>query len=132
MSIGVGNDGLVTVGGDVIAEIIGYDYTETRKTIPYEPLGSKNTRHFPGSVETSGNIKAMYDPDDAEALKALRDKAVVDLKFFPFGDAVGKPFYQAAEAIITSKGMAVENNKLIEQPFGFIVSGPLIEGVVAA
>jgi len=124
-----GNDGVVKVGGNVVAEVLDFSVDETANTIDDTTLGDTSSTHKSGLNSWTGSINCYLDDTDTNGQVALTIGASTSLSLNPEGTTTGDLEYTGT-ATITGISRAISNDSIVTQSFTFTGNGPLTIGVV--
>jgi len=124
-----GNNGIVKIGGTAVGDVVDWDYQEGAAEVDTSGLNDTWDTGGPGSANWSGNITVRFNPDDATQ-QSLRARAVVNLELFTEGDASGKE-YHSGTAFITSVGIGVQRNTVVDKKITFKGDGLVSVATVA-
>lgn len=119
-----GVDGTVKVGSNAVAEVRNWSITETAETIDDTVLGDTSRTHQVGLKSWNGSMTCYWDESDTNGQVALTAGASVTLHLLPEGATTGDVDYTGT-ATITSVGVAVATNGMVERTFNFQGNGAL-------
>ena len=125
MTTHIGKEGSITVGGNVVAEMVDFNFTERVTLVLDTALGEDWETHQNGTKSWDGGITAMLDPDDTLGQEALTNGASVALVLLVEGTATGKARYSGT-VTIEEIGVAVtNNNEVTNRSFTFKGNGAM-------
>lgn len=130
MSNITGVNGLVKVGANTIAEIVGFNLDRGANIIPDHNLNSTTETSKSGRTNWSVTIDVNFDVTDTTGQGAMAVGSTVALSLQPAGDTTGDITY-TGNAIVESAGQAVADEAIVSQSFSLKGSGALTEGTVA-
>ena len=127
-----GNEGIVKVGANAIAEVDSFEVNESVDPVEDTAMGDTYKTHIPGSghKEWSGSLTCHWDESDANGQEALVIGASVTLNLYPEGDASGD-IELSGLASITNISIGVPKDGLVSRSFEFMGNGALTHGAVA-
>lgn len=125
-----GNDGVVKVSTNTIAEVQNFELTETAATIRTTAMGDTWESRSAGLNSWSGSLTCHLDDTDTDGQEALTVGASVTLNLYPEGDGSGAEEYTGT-AIITQVGLSQTfDNQTVQRSFSFEGDGALTKGAV--
>lgn len=127
MAITTGVGGIVTIGGNVVAEINGFSFDESATAISDTGLNDAAETNLGGRTSWSGSIEVMWDKADATGQGAMTIGASVAIVFKPEGATTGDRTF-TGNAIITGRSQAVADEAIITQTFTLQGTGVLVSG----
>lgn len=96
----VGNNGIVKVGANAVAEVKSFTYEESAPGIPDTAKGDADvTRRTGAIVDRRGTVECMLDPTDANGQASIQPGDSVTLGLYQDTDGSGK-YYRSGGAII--------------------------------
>ena len=125
-----GTDGVVTIGGNTVAELKSFSIDESANTIDDSVLSDTATTVQAGRTSWSGSIECLWDETDTTGQGAMTVGASVTIVFLPEGNTTGDTSYTGT-AIITGVSKAIAEESMITQSFSLTGSGALTAGTVA-
>lgn len=126
----VGTDGVVTIGGNTVAELTAFSIEENAATIDDSVLGTTTKSSKTGKIGWSGSIECHWDETDTTGQGAMAAGAEVTVVFLPEGNTTGDTSFTGT-AVITGKSLSVGIDSMIAQSFTLEGRGALAEGTVA-
>jgi hypothetical protein len=127
-----GNEGIVKLGSNAVAEIIEWEFTE--KVEPVDDTAMRDTykTHIASSgiKEWSGSMTCHWDETDTQGQVAMTVGASVTLNMYPEGDQ-STDVYWTGTATITERGQTVKmDGETIRATFAFLGNGVLTRTAV--
>lgn len=116
-----GNDGAVYVGGNVVAKITDFEFSESMQTRQQTALGDTWEQNKGGLKSVSGRVACWYDPGDSTGQEALSLGAEVtlELRNEAAGDSTDPE--TTIEAIITERRIVNgDNNATVSLEISFV------------
>ena len=129
MATTAGNDGLVKIGTNQVAEVRSWQVEETVPTIEDTAMGDTSKSYKTGIPTWSGSLDCWWDETDTTGQGALTIGATVTLNLYPEGAAVGDTYY-TGQAIVTRITRQAERDGMVEASFEFQGTGALTETTV--
>lgn len=127
MAIQTGVGGIVTIGGNVVAEINGFSFDESATAISDTNLNDAAETNQGGRTSWSGSIEVMWDKADVTGQGGMTIGASVAVIFKPEGSTTGDRTFTGT-AIITGRSQAVADEAVISQTFTLQGTGALVSG----
>lgn len=131
MATFIGNDGVVKIGANTVAEVTSWSLTQGAATADDTALGDTWDSHLVGTANWSGSISCWWDDTDATGQGAMTVGASVSLVLLPEGATVGDAEYTGT-ATITGIESSGSNNATVTASFSFTGNGALTIGTVSA
>lgn len=128
-----GNDGVVKIGANTIAQVTKFKYNETLSTRDQTKLGDTHEQPKGGLKAVSGSIEGWLERSDTNGQEAMDVGNEVTLLLHHNGAATGAPL-TTITALITSKDIDNgDGNSTVNVAFNFVGNGatPYVEGEVA-
>jgi hypothetical protein len=122
-----GNEGLVRVGSNTVAEVTEYEFTQSVTPVDDTAIGDAWKTHIAGSgiKEWSGSLTCHWDEADTNGQEALVVGASVTLNLHPEGNTSGDKYWTGT-ASITEVTMTVPmDGSTIRRTFNFMGNGAL-------
>jgi len=124
-----GSEGTVHIGTSAIAELRGWEFTETMEPIDDTVLADTSRTHQAGLNRWEGSATAFWDETDATGQEACTIGASVTLKFYPEGAVSTDQFYSGTASVTgITRRAAIQG--MVEVDFNFLGSGALTEAAV--
>lgn len=127
MTTHVGKEGAITVGGNTIAELNGWELTETADVLEDTELSDEWATFKSGTdlvKRWEATVTCMWDPDDATGQEAMTIGASITIVFQAEGGAAGARI-ATGTGIIGEIGVTVEKGAITEREFSVTGSGTL-------
>lgn len=126
-----GNEGLVYVGADAVAEIDEFQVTQSVEPVEDTAMGDAWKSHIASSGHKSwaGSMTCHWDETDTNGQEALSVGAAVTLNLYPEGNGSGDT-YLSGTATITEVGIAVPKDGLVQRTLQFMGNGALTQSTV--
>ncbi|MDJ0806449.1 MAG: hypothetical protein QNJ78_06400 [Gammaproteobacteria bacterium] len=124
-----GVDGVVTIGGNTIAELKTFSIEESANTIEDSNLNSTASSFKAGKTSWTASIECHWDETDTTGQGAMTAGAEVTVIFLPEGNTSGDTKYTGT-AIITGVSKAIAEEAIISQSFSLQGTGTLTAGTV--
>jgi len=124
------SSGIVTIGGNTVAEVSSYTIDESVATIDDTEMTDSAETHKPDITSWSGSIECFWDDADTTGQGAMTIGASVSVVFLPEGNASGN-VSRSGTATIESKSMALSKGSMITQSFTLKGNGALTDSTVA-
>lgn len=132
MATHVGKEGIVKVGVNTVAEVNGWELTESIEEVEDSEL-SDEWRTFKSGAdvvkEWNAVIQAMWDETDTNGQEAMTLGASVTLNLYPEGDVTGDDFFSGT-AIVTERGQSVSKGAITTRSITLKGSGALTQSQV--
>ena len=125
----LGNNGVVTIGGNVVAELVDMNWDSAVEIVPNGALTVTDETHLSGSATHNGSINCMYDVTDATGQEAMTVGASLTLLWLPQGNTSGDASYTCT-ATVSTVGIAVAKNTVTTRAFGIAINGGITQGTV--
>jgi hypothetical protein len=129
MATHTGNEGIVKVGANAVAEVRSFTVTETAETVDDTVKGDTYRTKKVTFKSWSGEIGALWDATDTDGQGALSVGAEVTLNLYPEGDSSGDTYLTGA-AIITEREITSDLEGLLEASLTVEGNGALTEATV--
>jgi hypothetical protein len=121
-----GSEGTVHVGTTAIAELRGWELSESMEPIDDTVLADTARTFQSGLNGWSGSASAFWDETDTNGQEALTIGASVTIKFYPEGATLGDTFYTGT-TLVTGITRRAAINGMVEVDFTFQGTGALSE-----
>lgn len=131
MATHIGNEGVIKVGTNVVAEVRSWSLDERAGTAEDTSMGDTYRTYKSGLNEWSGQLECWWDETDTNGQEALSAGAEVTLNLYPEGDTTGDKYYSGS-AIITSVQVAGSmDNSIVSRTIQFTGNGVLNKPTVS-
>ncbi len=122
MATHVGTSGVVKVGANAVAEVIGFNIDETNDTVEDTTLTDTAKSYLVLRKDATGTIECHWDETDTNGQEALDVGSSVTLNLYPEGADSGDAYYTGT-AIVTGASVAVTIDGVISRTFNVQFSG---------
>ena len=122
MATHVGTSGVVKVGTNAVAEVIGFNIDETNDTVEDTTLTDTAKTYLVLRKDATGTIECHWDETDSSGQEALDVGSSVTLNLYPEGADSGDAYYTGT-AIVTGASVAVTMDDVISRTFNVQFSG---------
>ena len=122
MATHVGTSGVVKVGANAVAEVIGFNIDETNDTVEDTSLTDTAKSYLVLRKDATGTIECHWDETDTNGQEALDVGSSVTLNLYPEGADSGDAYYTGT-AIVTGASVAVTMDGVISRTFNVQFSG---------
>ena len=125
----LGNNGVVTVAGNVVAELVDFSWDESCAIVDNSALGDAADTHLAGSTNASGSINCFWDATDTTGQEAMTVGASLAPIFLPEGYTSGDISYSTT---VTSEHVCVSNTRhaITTRAYTVNVNGAITKGTV--
>jgi hypothetical protein len=122
-----GNEGLVRVGNNTVAEVTEFEFTQSVTPVDDTSIGDAWKTHIAGSgiKEWSGSLTCHWDEGDTNGQEALVVGASVTLNLHPEGNTSGDKYWSGTASITEVTITTPMDGSTIRRSFNFMGSGPL-------
>lgn len=122
-----GNEGLVRVGANTVAEVTEFEVTQSVAPVDDTSMGDTWKSHIAGSGirEWSGSLTCHWDETDTNGQETLVVGASVTLNLYPEGNQSTDKYYTGLATITEVKVTAKMDGDTIKRSFNFQGSGAL-------
>ena len=127
MATFLGNDGVVKIGANTVAEVTAFDVSQSANTADDTVLGDTWQSHLVGTTSWSGSISCYWDDTDATGQGAMTVGASVSLELYPEGTTVGD-YKLSGTATITEISTSNSLDSTVTASFSFTGNGALTIG----
>lgn len=124
-----GNSGDVTVGANIVAEVLDFSLTESAATIENSALGDAADTHIVGSTNWNGSINCYWDETDSTGQEAMTIGASVALHLRPEGAGTTNIDFNGTATIETIE-RGLSRNGMVTAAFTFKGNGALTRTVL--
>ena len=118
MAVHKGSEGVVKIGANTVAEVVGFSVDETADTIESTALSNSARSYVADLVGFSGTIDCHWDETDSTGQGAMSVGSSVTLNLYPEGSASSATYYTGT-AIITSISRANAIGSIVSASFSF-------------
>lgn len=128
MATHVGKEGVITIGGNVVAELDGWETTETAEPVEDTELSDEYKTFKSGSdivKEWKGKITCAWDETDTLGQESMTNGALVTAVFAAEGTTTGDRI-GTGQAIIEEIGITVERGATTQREFSIQGTGQLV------
>ena len=122
MATHVGTSGVVKVGANAVAEVVGFNLDETNDTVEDTTLTDTAKSYLVLRKDATGTIECHWDETDTSGQEALDVGSSVTLNLYPEGADSGDAYYTGT-AIVTGASVAVTMDGVISRTFNVQFSG---------
>ena len=122
MATHVGTSGVVKVGTNAVAEVVGFNLDETNDTVEDTTLTDTAKSYLVLRKDATGTIECHWDETDTTGQEALDVGSSVTLNLYPEGADSGDAYYTGT-AIVTGASVAVTMDGVISRTFNVQFSG---------
>ena len=122
MATHVGTSGVVKVGANTVAEVVGFNLDETNDTVEDTTLTDTAKSYLVLRKDATGTIECHWDETDTTGQEALDVGSSVTLNLYPEGADSGDAYYTGT-AIVTGASVAVTIDGVISRTFNVQFSG---------
>jgi len=128
MATFIGNDGIVKVGANAVAEVTSFSVTQSSDTADDTVMGDSWRTHKQGLKSWSGSLECRWDDTDSTGQEALTVGASVSLTLLPEGDTTGD--YELSGTATVTEVTQTQNfeNNIVSRNFSFLGNGALVVG----
>jgi len=125
-----GIDGVIKISTNVVAEVRNWSITETADTIEDTTMNDTSRTYQVGLKSWNGSLTAFWDETDTNGQVAMSIGSSVSLDLYPEGATTGDAKYSGT-VLITSIGVSVPTNGMVERTIGFQGTGALTIGTAS-
>ena len=122
MATHVGTAGVVKVGANTVAEVVGFNVDETNDTVEDTSLTDTAKTYLALRKDATGTIECHWDETDTTGQEALDVGSSVTLNLYPEGADSGDAYYTGT-ALVTGASVAVTMEGTISRTFNVQFSG---------
>lgn len=124
-----GNDGVVLIGTDAMAEVISFSVDETADTIEDTVMGDSAKSYKASFTDFTGTVETYFDDTDtAQNNCTAGDSITLNLQME--GNTTGD-HKLTGSAIVTSRSIGVTSDGIVTATYSFQGSGGLTETTVS-
>ena len=131
MTTHTGDEGLVKIGANTVAEVRSFEFTLTSGVIEDTAKGDASVTRKPGRKDANGQVTCWWDQDDTNGQVAMVEGAEVTLLLQVEGDASGDIQYTIPSIIQSVQHLSPEGESIAEAIFTFIGSAATSRQVLA-
>lgn len=131
MATHAGNEGVVKVGSNTVAEVRSFTITTNADTAEDTVMGDTWKTHIATQKGWTAEVTAFWDETDTNGQGALIAGNTVTLNLYPEG-ASSTDTYLGGSAIVTAVGQSQTHNGVVEATFSFQGTGALSTSTVDA
>jgi hypothetical protein len=124
-----GQDGIVKVGSDAVAEVRSFSIEETADTVEDTVMTDTARTYITTLKSFSGSLDVFWDETDTNGQVALAVGNSVTLAFYPEGDTSGDTYYSGT-ALVTGFTRTASFDGMIEASITVQGSGALTTATV--
>ncbi len=119
-----GQDGIVKVGSDAVAEVRSFSIEETADTVEDTVMTDTARTYITTLKSFSGSLDVFWDETDTNGQVALAVGNSVTLAFYPEGDTTGDTYYSGT-ALVTGFTRTASFDGMVEASITVQGSGAL-------
>jgi hypothetical protein len=119
-----GQDGIVKVGSDAVAEVRSFSIEETADTVEDTVMTDTSRTYITTLKSFSGSLDVFWDETDTNGQVALAVGNSVTLAFYPEGDSTGDTYYSGT-ALVTGFTRTASFDGMVEASITVQGSGAL-------
>jgi hypothetical protein len=119
-----GQDGIVKVGSDAVAEVRSFSIEETADTVEDTVMTDTSRTYITTLKSFSGSLDVFWDETDTNGQVALAVGNSVTLAFYPEGDTTGDTYYSGT-ALVTGFTRTASFDGMVEASITVQGSGAL-------
>ncbi len=124
-----GNDGVVIIGSDTMAEVISFTIDQTAEVIEDTSMGNNSKSYKASFTDATATIETYFDDTDAAQLSCTAGSAVtVNLQME--GNTTGD-HRLTGSGIVTGRSIGVAHDGIVSATYSVQVSGGLTETTVS-
>lgn len=128
----VGNEGVVKVGANTVAEVRSFSISQSADTTEDTVMGDTWKTHQATQNSWTAEVTCFWDEADTTGQGALTIGATVTLNLYPEGATAGTTeTYFTGSAIVTSFGTSQTHNGMVEATYSFQGTGALTKSSLA-
>lgn len=124
-----GQDGIVKVGSDAVAEVRSFSIEETADTVEDTVMTDTSRTYITTLKSFSGSLDVFWDETDTNGQVALAVGNSVTLAFYPEGDTSGDTYYSGT-ALVTGFTRTASFDGMVEASITVQGSGALTTATV--
>lgn len=119
-----GQDGIVKVGSDAVAEVRSFSIEETADTVEDTVMTDTSRTYISTLKSFTGSLDVFWDETDTNGQVALGVGNSVTLAFYPEGDSAGDTYYSGT-ALVTGFTRTASFDGMVEASITVQGSGAL-------
>ena len=123
-----GNDGVVKIGSDAMAEVISFTVDQTAEVIEDTSMGSTSKSYKPSFTDATASIETYFDDTDTAHNNCTAGSSIV-LNLLMEGNTSGD-HKLTGSAIVTSRSIGVSSDGIVTATYSFQGTGGLTETTV--
>lgn len=122
-----GNEGLVRVSTNTVAEVTEFEFTQSVAVVDDTSMGDAWKTHIANSgiKEWSGSLTCHWDETDTNGQEALVVGASVTLNLHPEGNLTGDKYWTGTATITEVTVTTPMDGNTIKRSFNFVGNGAL-------
>jgi len=124
-----GNDGVVLIGTDAMAEVISFSVDETADTIEDTAMGDTAKSYKASFTDFSGTVETYFDDTDTAQTNCTAGSSIT-LNLQMEGNTSGD-HKLTGSAIVTSRSIGVTSDGIVTATYSFQGTGGLTETTVS-
>lgn len=130
MAVTHGNDGVVKIGANEVANIQSFSITETIASAMASSMGDTWESRVTGLKDWQAEITVWWDAGDTNGQEALTVGAAVTVDFYPQGDAPSDVYYSGV-GVVTEVGNEASKADIVTRSITVLGNGALTRSTVA-
>ena len=130
MTTYTGDDGVVKIGANTVAEVLAFSITEESGVIDDTAKGETAESHQLGRTRWSGQVRCMLYPGDTNGQAAMTLQAQVTLNVYVTGDGAGLEELTGTATITNINRESPEGESIAVATYDFQGTGALTHGTV--
>lgn len=128
----IGNEGVVKVGANTIAEVRSFSISMSADTVEDTVMGDTWKTHLVTQTSWTAECSCYWDEADTTGQQALTIGASVTLNLYPEGATAGQTeTYFTGTALVTGVGTSQTHNGMVEATYTFQGTGALTKSSLA-
>lgn len=128
----VGNEGVVKVANNTVAEVRSFSIKMSTATTEDTVIGDTWTTHQVTQSSWTAECSCFWDESDTTGQGALTPGASVTLNLYPEGASAGtSETYYTGTAIVTGASTSQTHNGMVEATYSFQGTGALTKSTLA-
>lgn len=128
----VGNEGVVKIGANTVAEVRSFSISMSADTTEDTVIGDTWKTHQVTQSSWTAEVTAFWDEADTTGQGALTPGASVTLNLYPEGATGGTTeTYYTGTALVTGVGTSQTHNGMVEATYSFQGTGALTKSTLA-